>query len=131
VNFSAVILCAGLIVLVLSLSADMLAFGKSEGFGWQQQTGLAIGASIFLIGAIVRVATLALIGLIAVVLALLADWLAFGSGSGFGAQQVAGVLLGTAILLVGLWRASATSGGGGKAQSSPTQSEPATREPVE
>ena len=131
VNFSAVILCVGLIVLVLSLSADVLAFGNSEGFGWQQRTGWAIGAALFLIGAIVRVGTLVVIGLFAGTLALLADWLAFGSGQGFGRQQFAGVLLGIAVSVLGLWRASTSAVDGAKAQSTPRLSGSSTRKLVE
>ena len=88
-------------VLTLSIAADTLAFGGSEGFGWRQQIGLILAAAVLLMGALARSATLAVVGLVGCGLSFLADSLGFGSGEGFGNQQISGVLLGATLIVIG------------------------------
>ena len=51
-NPGAVIAAVGLMMLVISLLADLLAFGGSEGFGWRQLLGVALAGVMVLIGAV-------------------------------------------------------------------------------
>ncbi len=44
------LLTIGFITAVLDVLADWLAFGSSEGFGWQQRTGTALGLAMILGG---------------------------------------------------------------------------------
>jgi len=98
---------AGLYLVSLSLFADVLGIGGSEGFGWQQGAGLVLGGVLLLTGALLRVPTLLAIGLATGVLTLLADWLALGDSEGFGGHQVLGTLMGMALTMVGLGLAHA------------------------
>ncbi len=92
----------GLMMLVISLLADVLAFGGSEGFGRRQLLGVALAGVMVLIGAAMWVPTLLAVGLIGVVMTILADWLAFGSAEGFGWQQDLGCLVGVCLAFGGL-----------------------------
>ena len=102
-NRAALFVLVGLIVLVLSVGADFFHFGQAEGFGWKQMTGLFCGIALVVLGSIIRSQTVALTGLIMGGLTLLADWLGFGSSPGIGWQQMAGILLGTVLVLAGLY----------------------------
>ena len=99
---AAVIITVGLYIVALSTLADILEFGGSAGFGLMQSAGLIVAGIILLLGAITKAPALLIIGLITGVLALLADWLAFGSSTGFGWQQKTGTVLGLALTLVGV-----------------------------
>lgn len=101
-NPGAVLAAVGLMMLVISLLADVLAFGGSEGFGWRQFLGVALAGVLVLIGAAMWVPTLLAVGLIGVVMTVLADWLAFGSAEGFGWQQALGCLVGVCLAFGGI-----------------------------
>ena len=101
-NHCAVVISIGLFVLGISLLADVLDFGSHKGFGWKQLTGMGVAGTLVLAGAVVRVPTVLVIGLITGALALLADWSAFGSSPGFGWQQTSGSLAGAALIAIGL-----------------------------
>ena len=101
-NPGAVLAAVGLMMLVISLLADVLAFGGSEGFGWRQLLGVALAGVMVLIGAAMWVPTLLAVGLIGVAMTILADWLAFGSADGFGWQQALGCLVGVGLAFGGL-----------------------------
>lgn len=99
-NLAAILLVVGLFILIISLFADALAFGGHEGFGWQQQIGLALAGVLVLTAAVMRTSTLLVIGLMTCVITVLADWLGLGNSEGFGIQQIIGSLLG--LLLIGV-----------------------------
>lgn len=99
---AAILLSVGGFVLTLSIFADWLQFGRSRGFGWHQFAGVGLAGVLLLIGAVMRVATVSVIGVIVGGLAILADWLGFGNAEGFGAHQKAGVLAGVLLIVVGL-----------------------------
>lgn len=40
----------GLVLLAVSLAADLLGWGARAGMGWKQWTGMAIGALMFFVG---------------------------------------------------------------------------------
>jgi hypothetical protein len=99
-NVPVALMTVGLIVLVMSVFADVLAFGSSKGFGWQQWSGVALAGVLILAGAIMQIPTLLLIGLITGGVTVLADWLGFGSAEGFGWQQQLGSALGVAMIVL-------------------------------
>lgn len=99
---SMVCVVIGLLVLLTSLLADPLAFGSSEGFGWQQWTGVGIALVLTTIGAIIQAPTLLVIGLTMGLVTLMADWVGFGNSSGFGWQQELGVATGLVLVVAGL-----------------------------
>ena len=102
VNYAAILIVTGLLVLLISVGADVLAFGSGAGFGWQQWCGIVLGCLLLITGAISRVSTLLVIGLITIIITLLADWLGFGDTSGFGIHQISGTLMGVVMIVAGL-----------------------------
>lgn len=44
----------GVILLIISLAADLLGLGAKAGIGWKQLTGAAVGILVFLTGAWLR-----------------------------------------------------------------------------
>ena len=101
-NRAAILISVGLFVLALSVLADLLAFGSGEGFGWKQILGFGIAGVLVLTGAMVRIPTLLVIGLIIGSLSVLADWLGFGNVEGFWWQQILGSLLGLLLIAAGI-----------------------------
>ena len=101
-NRAVVLIAFGLAVLLLSLLADPLSFGRCEGFGWKQFTGVGIGAVLTVVGAMLQIRVLFLLGLMMAALAVLADWLGFGSAEGFGSHQITGTVLGALLVAFGL-----------------------------
>jgi len=97
-----VLILVGSFVLFISLFADQLAFGHSDGFGWRQAAGFGVACLVFLIGTLVRVPALIVSGMGIGGVALLADWMQLGAMHGFGRQQAMGVLFGALMILVGI-----------------------------
>lgn len=104
-NRAAVLLAAGLMILTISLLADVLRFGQAEGFGYKQLIGLVLAVGGVLMGAVIRVPTLSAVGIVIGGLAIAADYAGFGSHPGFGWQQVAGAALGLILVAAGLLKA--------------------------
>lgn len=100
-NLSAVLVCVGAFGLFISVFADWLALGRSGLFGVWQLTGLAMGGVLLLTGAMVRILTVALIGLCVIVLTLLAEWVGLGTAPGFGVHQVTGTIISVLAILIG------------------------------
>jgi hypothetical protein len=103
-NRGAILICVGVFTLAITLFADQIGFGQESGFGWKQDIALALGAILVAAGALLRIATLLVIGVIIAVLTLLADWLRLGSVEGFGLKQLTGSLLGVVLIVAGLYR---------------------------
>jgi hypothetical protein len=101
-NAGAAVMCIGAMVLFISLFADQLAFGQSQGFGQWQIFGVLMAAALVGVGAVMRIPTLMVVGLSEGCLSSLADWLDFGSSPGFGRSQWAGSILGGVLIGVGL-----------------------------
>ena len=99
---STIVICVGFLVVFVSALADVLKFGSSVGFGWQQLIGCVIGGVLLVIGALIGAATLMVFGVITGLVAVLADLLHFGSSAGFGWQQLAGVIAGMLLTVVGV-----------------------------
>ena len=101
-NGAAVLIVVGLFTALLCVFADQLEFGRGEGFGWKQLTGLWIGVVLVVVGAFMRIATALVIGLIFGLLTVLADWLQLGGREGFGGRQMCGTVLGVGLIVAGL-----------------------------
>jgi hypothetical protein len=119
-NHAAIAIAVGTIVLLLSVFADVLKFGHAGGFGWKQDLGVIIGVCLAGIGATFHISTLFIIGLHAIALSLLANWMQFGHGDGFGPNQLLGTVVGTVLILVGLvWSRRKRANGPRSASGSP------------
>jgi uncharacterized membrane protein len=101
-NYSAILLTVGAVVLGISLFADQLRFGNSEGFGLKQYFGMSVAVMLVLTAALIRVPTLMVIGLLTGSLTILADMFRFGQEQGFGWHQMLGTILGITLLAAGL-----------------------------
>ena len=101
-DHAAILIVVGLLLLVISAGADILKFGSAEEFGMWQIIGTLLGGFLAIVGAVMRISTVVVIGLITIGLTVLADWLGFGNAEGFGLQQIAGCALGVVLILAGL-----------------------------
>lgn len=100
-DHAAVLVAVGFSILFISVFADVLAFGGSEGFGWKQWAGMALAGILVMVGVAMWIPTVLVIGLFVGGLTALADYLGFGNASGFGLQQIGGALLGLGMVMVG------------------------------
>ena len=101
-NYSAILISVGFVVLMISALADWLAFGDSSGFGWKQYAGVLLAAVLILTASIVRISTLMVIGLLTAMLTMLADLFQFGHDKGFGLHQILGIVLGVVMIVAGI-----------------------------
>ncbi len=101
-NYSAILISVGLVSLFLSVFADWLGFGRSEGFGWKQDIGLVAAAVLVLTAAIVRIPTMLIIGVFTGALSILADLFQFGHERGFGWHQMMGTAFGIVLIGAGI-----------------------------
>lgn len=101
VGDAAVFIVLGVVVLGMSVLADAVRLGATDGFGKQQWGALLAGGLLLLLGAVTRARTLLVLGCVTVILAALADLLALGGASGYGVHQMLGSLLGVALILAG------------------------------
>jgi hypothetical protein len=100
-HYGAIMMSVGSIILFLSLFADSLKFGNSEGFGPLQQLGLGMALICVFTAALIRVPTLMIIGVVGGLLTILADVFQFGHDPGFGWHQKLGALVGATLILTG------------------------------
>ncbi|GEM_PF-2734563 len=103
-HHAAVLTVLGLYLLLLALLADQLRLGNTQGFGYQQWAGVLLAAVLLLTGALLRIPTLAVIGLLTGSLTLLADYLGLGRSPGFGGRQAIAAALGVLLLITGCLR---------------------------
>lgn len=48
-----IVVVVGIVLLLVSALADQIGIGNEDGFGWQQTTGVVVGAVVAVIGAVV------------------------------------------------------------------------------
>jgi hypothetical protein len=53
-TFGLALIVLGVVLLIISLAADLLGLGAKSGIGWKQLTGAAVGILVFLMGAWLR-----------------------------------------------------------------------------
>ena len=100
-NHAAILIVTGLMTVVLCVFADVLRFGGGQGFGYKQIVGLVLAGGGVIVGAVTRIPTLYVVGVMTGGLALLADYIHFGKSPGFGREQMAGTAVGIIIVIVG------------------------------
>lgn len=104
-NYSAILSSVGVAMILLSVFADWLGFGKTPGFGWKQDIGVVLAGILVLVATVVRIPTLLAIGVLTGILSLLADAFHFGDDPGFGWHQVVGVFFGAVLMAAGILEA--------------------------
>lgn len=101
VELGAVMAGMGAFVVAVSLSAQLLAFGSSAGFGWRQMAGLVVAGMLVLVAALFRSLTLVAIGVMIGLMCLEGDRLAFASAAHALWQRLIAAAAGMVLLLVG------------------------------
>jgi hypothetical protein len=118
-ELSTTCLVAGAILGAVALAADYLGMQGHGGFGWVQRAGMALGALVFGMAAMLRVGLVAMLGLAGFTLSLIVDVARIGGSAGMGWKQQVTALV-AALLLAGcLWlkrRGRAPSGSGAEAE---------------
>jgi hypothetical protein len=96
---------AGVILTLLTITADRLSISGRSGFGWRQITGAEVGFLCVVLGLLLRAALLGMAGLFLLVLSLGADLLRVGHSPGLGWRKQLALVLATVLLAVGmLWQ---------------------------
>ena len=96
---------AGVILTLLTITADRLAISGRSGFGWRQITGAEVGFLCIVVGLFLRGALLGTAGLFLLVLSLGADLLRVGHSPGLGWRKQLALVLATVLLAAGmLWQ---------------------------
>ena len=96
---------AGAVLVLLTITADRLSISGREGFGWRQITGAEVGFLCIVLGLLVRGALLGVAGLFLLVLSLGADILRVGHSPGLGWRKQTALVLATLLLAAGmLWQ---------------------------
>lgn len=85
----------------LAIGADFLGISGQTGFGWFQRLGVLFGLLLVIVGAVFRVGTLSVFGLILFVVSLFADFLGIGESPGMGSRQQITLALSIALLAGG------------------------------
>jgi hypothetical protein len=107
------LISAGILLALLTLTADHLAISGRSGFGWRQITGAEIGFLTLVLGVMLRRRFLGVAGLFILVLSIGADILQVGRAPGHGWRSQLGFALAAAMLAGGmLWRRALARGSG-------------------
>jgi hypothetical protein len=100
-----VLISAGLLLALLTATADHLAIAGREGFGWRQITGTELGFLAIVLGLMMRQRILGVVGFFVFALSIGADLFEVGHVPGHGWRSQAGFLLAAAMLVGGMfWR---------------------------
>ena len=115
---------AGILLALLTLTVDYLSITGRAGFGWRQITGSEVGILIIIIGLLAGRGLLGTAGLFLLVLSLGADFLQLGHAPGLGwrkqtALVLASLLLGGGMLWQHILRRRNASPPGDESQGSP------------
>ena len=100
-----VLVYGGILLAVLTASADYLSISGRTGFGWRQMLGTELGFLALTLGLLLRLGMLAVAGVFVLVLSIGADLLRVGHMPGFGWRSHVGFVVATAMLVGGVvWR---------------------------
>ena len=102
-SLSALLIAAGLVLVILGASADLFGIQGSAGFGWKQQASLLAGALAVILGALLRVDALMLGGSVLVAVAVLADVYGTIGSPGIGWRQRAAIVAGLVLVQAALF----------------------------
>ena len=101
-NHAAILIVTGLMGLFISVFADVLNWGEGQAFGYKQLVALVLAGGGVLVGAVTRIPTLYVVGVITGGLTLVADWVQFGKSPGFGWEQMTGTVIGILLIIAGV-----------------------------
>jgi hypothetical protein len=94
----------GIVLAILTATADYLTISGKTGFGWRQMLGAEMGFLAITLGLLLRLGMLGVAGGFLLVLSIGADLLHIGRVPGFGWRSHLGFLVATAMLVGGvLW----------------------------
>jgi hypothetical protein len=94
----------GVLLGLLTATADYLAISGGTGFGWRQITGSELGFLAMFLGLVTRKGLLGVAGLFLLLLSIGADLLRVGHAPGLGWRSHLGFVAATAMLAAGsLW----------------------------
>ena len=96
---------AGVLLILLTLTVDRLSISGHEGFGWRQITGAEVGFLCIVLGLLVGEGFLGMAGLFLLLVSLGADVLRLGHAQGLGWRKQT-ALAAASLLLAGgmLWQ---------------------------
>jgi hypothetical protein len=110
-GWATLLIYAGILLTLLTLSVDYLSISGRPGFGWLQITGTEVGILILVLGFLAGRGFLTMAGLFLLVLSVGADILRLGHAPGLGWRKQTALVL--ACLLIGggvLWRRAVGKG---------------------
>ncbi len=103
--FARLLVYGGIVLAVLTVTADHLNISGHSGIGWRQITGVEVGCMAILLGLLARRHFVSVAGLFLLLLSIGADLLRVGHAPGFGWRSRTSFILATAMLVGGiLWR---------------------------
>ena len=99
------VIYAGVILTLLTLTVDRLSISGRSGFGWRQITGAEVGFLCIVLGLLTARGLLGMTGLFLLVLSLGADLLRLGHAPGLGWRKQTALALASLFLTGGmLWQ---------------------------
>lgn len=105
VGSARLLIYAGVILTLLTISVDRLSISGRTGFGWRQITGAEVGFLCVVLGLLVGEGLLGMAGLFLLVLSLGADILQLGHAPGLGWRKQTALALASLLLAGGmLWQ---------------------------
>lgn len=105
VGAARLLIYAGVILVLLTISVDRLSISGRTGFGWRQITGAEVGFLCIVLGLLVGEGLLGMAGLFLLVLSLGADVLQLGHAPGLGWRKQTALALASLLLAGGmLWQ---------------------------
>lgn len=105
----------------MGIAADYIGIPRGSGFGWLRFLGLAIGALLVLVGALIRIDVVGLAGTVIFGLTACVSLFGLSKASGIGWKQQLAVLVGLALMLTGLMLKRRTDGEDGQKDESLTK----------
>jgi hypothetical protein len=110
-GWSTLLIYAGILLTLLTLTADRLSISGRTGFGWRQITGTEVGILVLILGFLAGWRLVSMAGLFLFVLSVGADVLHLGQAHGLGwRKQTALVVAGLLIAGGWLWQRAVRKG---------------------
>jgi hypothetical protein len=101
-GWSTLLIYAGILLTLLTLTVDRLSISGHAGFGWRQITGTEIGVLILILGFLAGRSLVGMAGLFLLVLSVGADVLNLGHAHGLGWRKQTALVV-ACLLITGGW----------------------------
>jgi hypothetical protein len=98
-----ILIYAGILLTLLTLTVDRLSISGVAGFGWRQMTGAELGILTLVIGFLAGRGLLGMAGLFLLVLSVGADFLHLGRAPGLGWRKETALAVGSLLLAGGMF----------------------------